>query len=94
MLPESLHVPALIASILVLVSLIIIPVIVLTDWKDTLPSYAAVPPDARETTSCALPLTLNISNDSEAVSPGARPVLDSVSEAAGRALETATFALG
>jgi hypothetical protein len=93
MIPELLHVPALTATILVLVLLIIIPVIVMTDWKNPLSSNT-IAQDTAETTSCALPLTLKIAADSQGFSPGVLPDLDNVSEATLRQLETATFALG
>jgi hypothetical protein len=93
MIPESIHVPTLIAAILVLASLVIIPLLAVTDGKGPLSSSTAMS-DTPESVSCALPPVIDIVDDGGSIKPGFRPGFDRADKKAGSRLRTATFALG
>jgi hypothetical protein len=93
MIPESIQIPLLIATILALASLLIIPVIAVTDWKDP-PSSSIEMSGTPEGASCALPPMLDIEEDAMDSNPVVLPSLGYESNGAARELKKATFALG
>ena len=87
---ESIQIPAFVATVLTLVTLIVIPALSMTEWRSAQTSFTGTP-EAAEGTSCPVPPALDVAGGGGDGSSEGPTLMD---RDEGRKFKTATFALG